>query len=56
MVNAQNVLGRSLIYSSADASWKSTADGCYDWNTGEYTELDSGGWVQASEGLVEICT
>ena len=30
MVNAQNVLGRSLIYSSADASWKSTADGCYD--------------------------
>lgn len=53
MVNAQNVLGRSLIYSSADASWKSTADGCYDWNTGEYTELDSGGWVQASEGLVK---
>lgn len=51
MVNAQNVLGRSLIYSSADASWKSTADGCYDWNTGEYTELDSGGWVQASEDL-----
>ena len=35
------------------STWKSTADGCYDWNTGEYTELDSGGWVQASEGLVK---
>ncbi len=53
MVKAQNVLGRSLIYSSADASWKSTADGCYNWETGEYTILDSGGWVQASEGLVK---
>lgn len=53
MVNAQNVIGRSLIYSSADSSWKSTADGCYNWETGEYTILDSGGWVQASEGLVK---
>ena len=53
MVNAQNVIGRSLIYSSADASWKSTAAGCYNWETGEYTILDSGGWVQASEGLIK---
>ena len=53
MVKAQNVIGRSLIYSSADSSWKSTAEGCYNWETGEYTELDSGGWVQASEGLVK---
>lgn len=53
MVKAQNVIGRSLIYSSADSSWKSTADGCYNWETGEYTILDSGGWVQASEGLVK---
>lgn len=52
MVNAQNVLGRSLIYGSAESSWKSTAEGCYDWNTGQYTELDSGGWVQASDALV----
>lgn len=48
----ENVLGRSLIYSSAASSWKSTASGCYNWNTGEYTELDSGGWVQASPELV----
>ena len=29
------------------------ADGCYDWETGEYTVLDSGGWVQASSELVQ---
>ncbi|WP_051637213.1 dockerin type I domain-containing protein [Lachnospira multipara] len=52
LVDNENVLGRSLIYSSAASSWKSTASGCYDWNTGEYTQLDSGGWVQASEELV----
>lgn len=48
----ENVKGRSLIYSSAASSWKSTAEGCYDWNTGTYVELDSGGWVQASPDLV----
>jgi len=48
----ENVKGRSLIYSLAASSWKSTAEGCYDWNTGTYVELDSGGWVQASPDLV----
>ncbi len=49
----QNVLGRSLTYGSAVSSWKSVAEGCYDWESGTYTELDSGGWVQASSALVE---
>lgn len=49
----QNVIGRSLTYGSAKSSWKSVADGCYDWESGKYTQLDSGGWVQASSALVE---
>ena len=49
----QNVIGRSLTYGSAVSSWKSVADGCYDWESGQYTQLDSGGWVQASSALVE---
>lgn len=49
----QNVIGRSLTYGSAKSSWKSVADGCYDWESGRYTQLDSGGWVQASSALVE---
>ena len=52
MVDNQNVIGRSLIHGSAVSSWKSVADGCYDWESGEYTGLD-GSWVQASSALVE---
>ena len=52
VVDNQNVIGRSLIYGSAVSSWKSVADGCYDWESGEYTGLD-GSWVQASSALVE---
>ena len=47
------MIGRSLTYGSAKSSWKSVADGCYDWESGQYTQLDSGGWVQASSALVE---
>ncbi len=47
VVENQNVIGRSLIYGSAVSSWKSVADGCYDWESGKYTGLD-GSWVQAS--------
>lgn len=53
VVDNENVLGRSLIYNWADSSWKSTADGAYNWDTGEWYELDSGGWVQASSELVQ---
>lgn len=53
VVENENVLGRSLIYASAKSSWKSTADGAYDWETGSWYELDSGGWVQASSELVQ---
>lgn len=53
VVENESVLGRSLIYASAKSSWKSIEPGCYDWNTGSWIELDSGGWVQASEELLE---
>lgn len=52
VVENQNVIGRSLIHGSAVSSWKSVADGCYDWESGEYTGLE-GSWVQASSALVE---
>jgi beta-N-acetylglucosaminidase len=53
VVDNETVLGRSLIYASAISSWKSTQDGAYDWDTGSWYELDSGGWVQASRELVQ---
>ena len=35
VVDNQNVIGRSLIHGSAVSSWKSVADGCYEWESGE---------------------
>ena len=52
IISNENVLGRSLVYGYAKDSWKSRAEGAYDSHTGEYTVFDSGGWVQASDGLV----
>lgn len=53
VVEQENVNGRSLVPSYYDTSKKSTAYGCYDWTTDEYTIWDSGGWVQASSAMVE---
>lgn len=53
VVEKENYPGRSLVPNSYDSSKKSTAEGCYNWNTGEYTIWDSGSWVQASSAMVE---
>lgn len=52
MVDAQNVIGRSLVSSGDPDSWKSVEEGYYDWSTGKYTDLD-GGWVQASNEMIQ---
>ena len=53
MVEKQNVKTRSLVHKDNISSWKSTADGCYNWETGEWYSFDSGGYVQASSELVQ---
>lgn len=52
VVSAETRLGYSLVSGSSPDSWKSTADGAYNWTTGTWYELDSGGWVQASDEIV----
>lgn len=52
VVAAETRLGYSLVAGSSPSSWKSTADGAYNWTTGTWYELDSGGWVQASDEIV----
>lgn len=54
-IDNENVSGRSLVYGTAISSWKSTEEGCYDWEKDEYVAKDSGNWVQASRELVEYC-
>lgn len=53
VIAAESELGRNLVHSSADTSWKSTADGAYNWETGEWYVFDSGGWVAASTPIIK---
>lgn len=55
VVNAQSVIGRSLISYNSISSWKSLANGAYDWSTGTWTRLDGGAWAAASSELVAYC-
>jgi len=52
-VAGESTLAKNLVHSGAVSSWKSTQDGAYDWETGEWTEYDSGGWVAASTEIVQ---
>lgn len=50
-VSNEVVLPRSLVSSSSISSWKSTADGAYDWDTSTWPGFDGSGWVAASEAI-----
>ena len=52
LVENENVIGRSLVHKDSADSWKSTADGCYDWSTGKY-HLYDGYWAQASTETIQ---
>ena len=52
VLQAENVIGRSLIASDEKSSWKSTVGSAYNWKTGKWTGYDGPGWVQASNDLV----
>ncbi len=51
-VAAESALGLNLVLNTSISSWKSTQDGAYDWSTGTWVTLDSGGWVAASEEII----
>ena len=51
-VDQETVIGKSLVQSSSKSSWKSTDPKAYNWDTGKWTEYDSGGWVAASREIV----
>ncbi len=48
----ESVVGRNLVAGSSPSSWKSTASGAYNWETGTWPSFDSGSWVAASEGII----
>ncbi|MEG0456279.1 MAG: SH3 domain-containing protein, partial [Bacteroides sp.] len=48
----ESIVGRSLIHKNNVSSWKSIADGAYDWTTGSWPGFDGSAWVAASEEIV----
>lgn len=51
-VDQESVIGKSLVQTSSKSSWKSTDPKAYNWDTGKWTEFDTGGWVAASREIV----
>lgn len=50
-VTNEAMLPRSLVSSSSISSWKSTADGAYNWDTSTWPGFDGTNWVAASEAI-----
>lgn len=53
VIKEESVLGKNLVHSGAATSWKSTQNGAYNWETGTWVEIDSGGWVAASTEIIQ---
>ncbi len=52
VIENETELGRSLT-SSSTLSYRSTAEGAYDWSTDKYIALDGTGWYQAADSVVK---
>ncbi len=53
-VEAESILGRNLVNNyTSPSSWKSVQNGAYDWENSTWVTFDSGGWVMASEEIIE---
>ncbi|MDR1764864.1 MAG: SH3 domain-containing protein [Lachnospiraceae bacterium] len=51
-VQNESVIGRNLVHTENKSSWKSIADGAYDWTSSTWPGFDGATWVAASEGLI----
>ena len=52
VIENEALVGRNLIYNGSISSWKSTADGAYNWETSTWPAFDSGNYVAASDALI----
>lgn len=52
VISNEMVLPRSLIGTESISSYKSLADGAYDWDSSTWTGFDGSDWVAASEELL----
>ncbi len=52
VIDNESLVGRNLVYNGSISSWKSTADGAYNWETSTWPSFDSGSYVAASPALI----
>ncbi len=52
VIKNESLVGRNLVSSGSVSSWKSTADGAYDWGSGTWPGFDGSSWVAASEEII----
>ena len=52
VIQNESIVGANLVGSGSISSWKSTAEGAYDWNSSTWPGFDTGSWVAASEDII----
>ena len=52
VIQNESVVGRNLVAKSNISSWKSIADGAYDWDSCTWPGFDGSTWVAASEDII----
>lgn len=52
-VKEESKVGKSLVHTNSMSSWKSMADGAYNWDTSSWVGYDGSSWVTASEDIVK---
>lgn len=51
--NGQGFEGRSLVQGTFPLSYRSTADGCYNWREDKWIPLDGSSWYQADTDVIK---
>lgn len=52
VIENESVLGRNLVATGSVSSWKSVANGAYNWDNSTWTGFDGSSWVAASEDII----
>lgn len=52
VIQNEGILGRNLVHTNSISSYKSLADGAYNWDTGTWTGFDGSTWVAASTEIL----
>lgn len=52
VISNEAVVGRNLVAKTSVSSWKSIADGAYNWDASSWPGFDGSNWVAASEDII----